>query len=402
MPENTPQKTFARKAISVIVPLCILLLAIGGSRYFFLNPPEEKKRRAPKRPVLQVETLTLQPQEYQVTIHGFGTVQPGSKGSVVSQIKGVITALGNNVQAGSFFKKDDLFFSIDDRDYLAALKITEAALSEARAKLVEEEARSSQALQNWKRLGKGAEASDLVLRKPYLTTAHAVVLSAEAKKEQAQLAVERTRIKAPYAGRVLEKNVDIGQFVAAGTTLAKIYATQNFEVRIPLNHRQQELLDLPEQSSATSSQDSGAAVEISSGQGETEEKWQGNISRTEAILDPDNQQLFVVVHLNSGLYRQDNHNQLPKIGQFVRVNIQGKTFNKVFLIPSHTLYTNNEVIILADGKLARRKVSVINRGKQFAVIDSGIIPGEQLVITPLGAITTGTEAVQTGRKKRDL
>ena len=347
-----------------------------------------------------METLILKPQKYQVTIHGFGTVQPGSKGSVVSQIKGVITELGSNVQAGSFFKKDDLLFAIDDRDYLAALKITEAALSEARAKLVEEEARSSQALQNWKRLGKGAEASDLVLRKPYLTTARAVVLSADAKKEQAQLALERTRIRAPYGGRVLEKNVDIGQFVSAGSTLAKIYATKNFEVRIPLNHRQQTLLDLPEQSSATSPEILGAAVEISSGQGTTEEKWQGNIARTEAILDPKNQQLFVVVHLNNGLHHQDNRKKLPKIGQFVRVNIQGKTFGKVFIIPSHTLYTNNEVIILADGKLARRQVSVINRGKQFAVIDSGIITGEQLVITPLGAITTGTEAVQTGRKTR--
>jgi RND family efflux transporter MFP subunit len=401
MPENTPPKSFSRKVFNILLPLCILLIAVMMSRYFFLNPPEEKKRRAPKRPVIRVETLTLKPQEYQVTIHGFGTVQPGSTGSVVSQIKGVITELGNNVQAGSFFKKDDLLFVIDDRDYLAALKITEAALSESRAKLVEEEARSDQALLNWKRLGKGAEAGDLVLRKPYLTTAHAVVLSAEAKKEQAQLAVERTRIKAPYAGRVLEKNVDIGQFVSAGTTLAKIYATHNFEVRIPLNHRQQELLILPEQSSATSAQTSGAAVEIRSGQGETEEKWQGNISRTEATLDPNNQQLFVVVRLNGKLSHQDNNNQLPKIGQFVRVNIQGKTFHKVFLIPSHTLYTNNEVIILADGKLARRQVSIINRGKQYAVIESGVIAGEQLVITPLGAITTGTEAVQTGRKKRD-
>lgn len=402
MPDNTLPKTFTRKVVSIILPLCILLLAIGVSRYFFLNPPEEKKRRAPKRPVIQVETLRLEPQQYQVTIRGFGTVQPGSEGSVVSQINGVITALGSNVQAGSFFQKDDLFFNIDDRDYLAALKITEAALSEARAKLVEEEARSNQALQNWKRLGKGAEANDLVLRKPYLTTARAVVLSAEAKKEQAQLAVERTRIKAPYAGRILEKNVDIGQFVSAGTTLAKIYATKNFEVRIPLNHRQQILLDLPKQSSITSSQTPGAAVEIRSGQGKTEEKWLGNISRTEAILDPNNQQLFVVVHLNNELYPQDNSFQLPKIGQFVRVNIQGKTFDKVFLIPSHTLYTNNEVILLVDGKLERRQVSVINRGKQHAVIESGVISGEELVITPLGAITTGTEAVQTGRKKRDL
>ncbi len=401
MPENTHDRTFGRKVLAILLPICILLFAIAVSNYFFQNPPEEKKRRAPKRPIISVETLTLESQEYQVTIHGFGTVQPGSEGSVVSQIQGVITELGNNVQAGSFFEKDELLFTIDERDYLAALKITEASLSEARAKLVEEEARSGQALRDWQRLGKGAEAGDLVLRKPYLTTAQAVVLSAEAKKEQAQLALERTHIKAPYAGRVLEKNVDIGQFVGVGTTLAEIYATQNFEVRIPLNHRQQELLDLPDESSTASSQPSGSTVEISGGQGAQEKTWHGQISRTEAILDPRNQQLFVVVRLNRVLDDQKNSNQLPMIGQFVRVSIQGRTFDKVFLIPSHTLYTNNEVIILDDGKLARRQVSVINRGKEYAVIDSGVLPGEQLVITPLGGVTTGTEAVQAGQKKRD-
>lgn len=399
MSENIPEKTLGRKVLTLFLPLCILVLAIVVGRYFFQNPPEEKKRNSPKRPVLSVETQTLQAQEYQVRIKSFGTVQAGSKGSVVSQIQGVVTELGDNVQAGSFFSKGELLFKIDDRDYLAALKITEAALSEARAKLVEEKARSSQALLNWQRLGKGAAAGDLVLRKPYLATAQALVLSAEAKKEQAQLALERTQLVAPYVGQVIEKKVDIGQFVSVGTTLAEIYASHNFEVRVPLNVRQQELLDLPEQSSSTPSQ-SGAEVGISSGHGAKEKKWYGQILRTEAILDPMNQQLFVVVRLHKELHHLENTAPLPKIGQFVRVNIQGKVFPKVFLIPSHALYTNNEVIILHEGKLVRRQVSVINRGKQFAAIDSGVVSGEQLVITPLGGVTTGTEAVQAGRKKR--
>jgi len=395
MSETPTKKSFFKRSLSVLLPLAILLIAVGVSRYFFLNPPEEKKRRAPKRPVISVETLALAPQQYQVTIHGFGTVQPGSEGSVVSQIKGVVTQLGENVQAGSFFKKDELLFQIDDRDYLAALKVTEASLSEAKAKLVEEQARSNQALLNWERLGKGAPAGDLVLRKPYLLTSQAMVLSAEAKKEQAQLALERTRITAPYDGRVLSKDVDIGQFVGAGSKLADIYATQNIEVRVPLNHRQQGLLELSEQSPQ-----SAATVEINSGQGVTEEKWLGQISRTEAILDKMNQQLVVVIRLTGSSNQQGGLKQLPKIGQFVRVSIPGKRFDKVFLIPSHTLYTNNEVIILTNGHLTRRQVSVVSRGKENAVIASGLQPGEQLVTTPLGAITSGTEAVQAGQKRK--
>lgn len=399
MSENTNEKTMFRKVVAVFLPLCVLVIAIAVGRYLFQNPPEEKTRNAPKRPILSVETLILEPQAYQVQIKSFGTVQAGSKGSVVSQVQGVITELGENVQAGSFFDKGELLFKIDDRDYMAALKITEASLSEARAKLVEEEARSNQALLNWQRLGKGAEAGDLVLRKPYLATAQALVRSAEAKREQAKLDLERTRLVAPYVGQVIEKNVDVGQFVSAGATLAEIYATSNFEVRIPLNVRQQELLDLPEQSSADASQP-GAEVVVTVGQGENEKKWFGQVLRTEAVIDPMNQQLFVVARLNEELLDQKNREQLPKIGQFVRVSIQGKVFSKVFLVPSHALYTNNEVILLHEGKLVRRQVSVIDRDKQFAVIDIGVVPGDQLVTTPLGGITTGTVAVQTTQEQR--
>jgi multidrug efflux pump subunit AcrA (membrane-fusion protein) len=212
-------------------------------------------------------------------------------------------------------------------------------------------------------------------------------------------ALERTRIVAPYVGQVIEKKVDIGQFVGAGTILAEIYATNNIEVRIPLNVRQQDLLDLPSQPAAASSQ-SGAEVTISVGKGAKGKKWYGQILRTEAVIDPMNQQLFVVVRLDEDLQQQKNTEQLPKIGQFVRVSIQGRIFDNIFLIPSHALYTNNEVILLHDGKLVRRQVSVIDRDKQFAVIDSGLVSGEQLVTTPLGGVTTGTEAVQTAQEQR--
>ncbi len=393
MPEPLTQQSAPRKGVTILLPITILSLAIAISWFLFLHPPKEKKGRAPKRPILNVQTITTAPQEYQVNVHGFGTVQPESEGSVVSQIQGLITKIGDNVQAGSFFQKGELLFQIDDRDYLAALNITEAALSEAKAKLVEEEARSNQALLNWQRLGNGEEASALVLRKPYLETAKAVVRSAEAKREQALLALERTRITAPYTGRILAKHVAIGQYVGVGKTLATIYPTQTFEVRVPLNYRQQNLLTIPQQGDLSIS-----TVEIRGGHGRDEERWLGHIARTEAILDTKNQQLTVVIRINASDNIQEGHPALPKIGQFVRVSIPGKIFKEVFLIPSHALYTNDEVIILHDGRLMRRQVSVINRSEKHAIIDSGLQSGEHLVITPLGAISSGTEAVEKKRR----
>ncbi len=73
---------------------------------------------------------------------------------------------------------------------------------------------------DWESLGK--QAPDLGLRKPQIAAARAALQSAEAQLERAQVDLQRTVIRAPYAGRILEQNVDIGQFVSVGTTLAKI------------------------------------------------------------------------------------------------------------------------------------------------------------------------------------
>ena len=46
-------------------------------------------------------------------------------------------------------------------------------------------------------------------------------------------------------GRVLEKKVDVGQYVRSGEVLASIYAIDYVEVKLPLSAAQLEQLQLP-------------------------------------------------------------------------------------------------------------------------------------------------------------
>ena len=73
--------------------------------------------------------------------------------------------------------------------------------------------------------------------------ARAAVLSAKAQLERARTDLERTRIRAPYEGQVLEQNVDVGQFVSPGTVLGRVYATDYVEIRLPLSSRQLAFVD---------------------------------------------------------------------------------------------------------------------------------------------------------------
>ena len=95
----------------------------------------------------------------------------------------------------------------------------------------QELARSEQALIDWQRLSAPDEKpSALALREPQLQAAKARVLSARSTLTKAQLDLERTKIVAPFAGRVLQQLVDLGQVVSNGAQLAEIYATDLVEV----------------------------------------------------------------------------------------------------------------------------------------------------------------------------
>ena len=72
--------------------------------------------------------------------------------------------------------------------------------------------------QEWEDLGKGAEASSLVLRQPQIAFAEASLEAAKASLEQARRNLKKTEIKAPFTGRVRQKSVDIGQYVSPGSS----------------------------------------------------------------------------------------------------------------------------------------------------------------------------------------
>ena len=134
---------------------------------------------------------------------------------------------------------------IDPEDQLLVLVLRRVPqVAQARHRLSLEEAEAALALREWKEFS--TEKPDpLVLRQPQLTEANKALEAAKAAQEQAATNKERTEIKAPFDGRVSEKYADEGQVVGAGTPIAKIYAVDFAEVRLPIPDRDLPYLDLP-------------------------------------------------------------------------------------------------------------------------------------------------------------
>lgn len=383
-----------------LLPLLLLALFIGVVQLITHFKPEAAVRDKPPVPVITVETEQLLPRDYRVVLNSFGRVQPRTEGELVAQVSGQIMDISPNFRDGGFFEAGETLVTIDPRDYRIQVDIAAAELANAKVNLEEQLALADQARKDREILNKRGLASDYALRKPQVAAARSQIDAAQAKLAQAQLAVERTRIKAPYAGRILSRSVDRGVVVSSNQALARIYATDRVEVKLPLKNSELGYVDLPENyRNQAVGGDSLPSVTIINNLGPQPEQWQARLVRTAGAIDEQSQQLYVTAQIeNPYLADQDGRRQL-KIGQYVTAQIQGRVIKDAIVIPNSAIYQGSYVYLVDQGLLQRTGIEVVWQNGEESLIGSGLKAGDQLVLTPLGQVSSGTPVKQVAADK---
>ncbi len=373
-----------KRIVRFLLPLLILLGAIAIGVSLIASGPEATRQR-PKTPPPTVEVITLEPQSYQVRVASRGTISPRTESTLVAETSGRVVQVADSFYTGGFFEKGDLLLQVDDRDYQNAVIIARAEVAQRQLALAEEQARSDQARRDWEQFQHQHPPPPLVVRTPQLENATAALDAAKARRNQADLNLERTRILAPYAGRILTKEVDIGQFITTGTRLARIYASDALEVRLPLSDEQLSHLTLPEEFRnrpvvpATRQTGVNFSVRI----GSDIFTWSGRLVRTEGSIDINSRQLFVIARIDDP-YQQTGDRPQLKIGQFVEARISGSQLEEVYLIPRQAIHGERTVhIITPENRLERRELDIVWRDTNYLVASGPLHPGEQIALTRL-------------------
>ena len=370
--------------LKILLPVLVFVACVFAAKTIVANRPEPTQR--PNRPTMAVvEATRLALGQYPVVIRSQGVVQPTQANFLVPEVAGSITALAEEFVVGGEFQLGDVLVQIDERDYAIALTQAQANFAQVNARLQEEQALSEQAEADWNNLGRGGKASALTLRKPQLAAARANLAAARSQVDRAKLDLQRTGIVAPYNGRVLEKQVEVGQFVSRGVAIGRIHGISSIEVRLPLTSRQLTHLDIP------LSTDSGTPlqpnVELLATVGGQEQRWTGKLIRVEGV-DESTQQLNVIARINDPFAT----GQSPlRIGQFVQALVAGRVLNNVYVIPRSAVRGDNEVLILNDNnEIFRREVGIAWADEEVVAIDSGLDAQTLLVLTPMSTVTDGT------------
>ncbi|MEM1110311.1 MAG: efflux RND transporter periplasmic adaptor subunit [Pseudomonadota bacterium] len=328
-----------------------------------------------------VDVMAAEPQLRQLEVRTQGTVRPLREMNLVSEVAGRVESVAQRFAEGSFFARNDTLARIEDVDYELAIAQAQSDVAAAEQRVAEEMGRSRQASREWRELG-SSEANELFLRKPQLAAAKASLVAAKANLASAQLDLERTQLTMPFNGRVIQKHVDMGQYVTPGTTVARIYDTDVAEIRLPLTDRQVALLDLPlSYDEQIERRESGAPVTFSARFAGELWQWQGVVVRTDASIDVNSRVVYAVAEVPRPFAREEGSGRPPlSPGLFVDATITGRAMEHVSVLPRSALRSNQAVMVVdAKGLASERDVRVL-QSTASQVWLQGLAEGERVIV----------------------
>lgn len=379
-----------KKWLPIILPLLLLTAGVLGA-WALINARQDVNIRPPEvlPPLIRIVTTT--PQTLKLEVSSQGTVMPRTETSLVTEVAGRVIEVSPSLVDGGFFGKGNMLLTIDPRDYELALASTRADVAQAKHRLAREFAEAQVARREWQELGDG-HPSPLSSRALQVAEAKAALISAQAKKEQAEYNLERTKIHAPFEGRVRNKHVDIGQYVIPGNSLATIYSVDAVEIRLPIPDNDLAYINLPLNYQGESAEPYlGPPVllyTVFAGESHT---WNGRIVRTEGEIDRKTRVVYAVAKVDKPYSRGKNLNRPPlAVGMFVEATISGKTITDVVVLPRAAMRGKDQVLVVdLENRLWFRDVDVLRIDNERVFIESGLDAGEQVNISILDAVTDG-------------
>ena len=419
----------------ILVGVLVLVWQIAGREGPQQDPPREVARAVR---VVEVQATSFVPRAL-----GHGFVQPDRVWDAVAQVEGRIATRHPLLERGQILEAGTELLRIDPTDYELAVARAEADLASIRAQLAElqveeQNLRASLAIERraleieerelarQKKLRtkgnvsqarvdefEGAlllqrqRAQDLSNQIGLLPSRRAVLEASERQSaavlSEAQVDLERTVLRLPFAARIAEVEIETAQFVRSGDRLVVADSVDSAEiaVQIPLE-RMRPLVPQDLDTSGLSAAELGKVVRrmgiralVRLPQADFTLPWEARFDRTSDTVDPKTRTLGVIVVVEEP-YRSVLPGRRPPLtkNMFVQVELSGRVRAETIVIPRIALHdagSGTPVVYLAgpDDRLIRRRVAPGPAQGDLVVIEDGLAPGERVVVTDLVPAVTG-------------
>ncbi|MFJ4193428.1 MdtA/MuxA family multidrug efflux RND transporter periplasmic adaptor subunit [Pseudomonas sp. NPDC089534] len=308
-----------------------------------------------------------------------GTVTALNTINVRSRVGGEVVKIW--FEEGQMVKAGDLLAEIDPRPYQNALLQAEGTLlqNQAQLKNAQVDVERYRGLYKEDSIAKQTLDTAEALVGQYLGT----VKTNQAAVNDAKLNLEFTKIRAPIAGRVGLRQLDVGNLVAANDTTALAVITQTQPISVAFT--------LPENSLDT------VLARYRSGAKLPAEAWDRGDTRLQAtgVLQSLDNQIDVATGTLKFKARYDNRDQSLFPNQFVNVHLLADTLKGVLLAPSAAIQfgTNGTFVYAMDGdkKVTLRQLKIGASDGDNTVVTEGLAPGDRVVLEGTDRLKEGSE-----------
>lgn len=322
---------------------------------------------------VRVETLTLQPTNFQNVIELTGAVEAKDDATLSAQSAGTITsltALGQTVRAGAVVAQ------IDPKLITAAVQQAEAAVDVAQAQFD----LSDDNLKRQEPLYRDSIISAIEYQnaRAQFNQTRATLAQSKALLAQAQEQLANTRITAPFTGKVEAHLAERGEQVNPGTPVVRIVNTNQVTVKV----------GVPERYAADISEGTPVEVSFKAYRGS---RRPGTIAFVGSVINPNNRTFPIELSM-------DNSDGLLKPEMVADVYVTREQLTDVVVVPQSAVVrdeTGNSVFVVTNQNgqnvAERRPVGLGGSYSGRTVVAEGLQTGDEVIILGQSNVTTGDQ-----------
>lgn len=331
-----------------------------------------------------VDTVHVRGRDVPNMVTAVGTVEADHQTEVMAEVSGRVVAIVND--EGSPVAAGTPIIQIDPGEYGNDAQAAAAELSRAQAQL---ETDSKQLERFEKLLAAGAvdqaTYDDLVAR---VESGKAAVQQAQAGLATARLELGRTTIRAPFAGTVGRRHVQLGEYVSAGGDGSAVFDLVDDD---PLKVR----FSVPEL----------YANDIETGDEITFRVRTDTVLSRQAVVDYVSPQIDPATRTIevTAVYSSPDRSVRP--GAYADVQVTTSILENAAVVPEVALYTegtDNYVYVVHDSTAERRAVELGPHIDGQVVILSGVRPGEAVITAGHTGLQDGALVRIVPREEREL
>jgi membrane fusion protein (multidrug efflux system) len=355
-----------KKILIGIAVVVVALAVLGGIKFMQIRKLMSGGGGGDQMPPETVSSAVVKQEKWQNTIVAVGTITPAQGVNVTTELAGTVKEIA--FESGATVAKGDLLVRLDTSSEEAQLRALKAQVDLARLNLDRIKSLFD---------AKTVSQSDLDL-------AEATFKQNQANADAINAAIEKKTIRAPFAGRLGIRLVNLGEYLDVGKPIVSLQALS--PIYTDFSMPQQELANLVTGMKVRLTLDTYA-----------DRQFEGTLT----AINPDFDLNTRSVRLRATF---ENAEQLLRPGMFARVEVVLPEDRPVVVIPATavlnapfgaSVYVIEPSTNSAGGLVVRQQFIRTGRGRgDFVSVETGLQPGEKIASTGVFKLRNGMRVVE--------